>query len=81
MKRQFDSTSETKNVCDFYFNLSQPKKVSNVGTAQEVKTFACSCGVERKVKTKSGYSNLMSHIKEQHVDYEKVYQEHIAKVY
>ena len=43
-------------------------KISELGAADQV--FKCSCGVERKQKSGTGYSNLMSHLKEKHPNWE-----------
>ena len=80
MKRVSSDTLDNKGLCDFFFTLSNPILVEKAGTIKEVKTFTCSCGSKRKVKTKSGYTNLMSHIKDQHPDYETLYKEHLDKV-
>jgi hypothetical protein len=39
--------------------------------------FKCSCGTLRKQKKGSGYSNLMSHLKDKHSDWEEIYNNFI----
>lgn len=59
-KRKLDDAQPTsKEICEFYYKVTQR---DDDGTHH----CECSCGVKRKFKLNTGYTNLMSHIKEQH---------------
>jgi hypothetical protein len=51
------------DICTFFF----------IQTSEGV--YQCKCGIKRKRQKTSGYTNLMSHLKEKHPDWEKVYSE------
>ncbi len=54
-----------KSVCQLFFGKQPIKDM----------IWKCSCGTERKCNVrKSGYNNLMTHIKQQHPDYEEIYR-------
>ena len=53
MKNMSNTKLESKEICDLFF--------SKVPGSDDV--FKCCCGTTRKKQKKSGYSNLMSHIK------------------
>ena len=46
-------------------------RISELGATDQV--FKCSCGVERKQKKGAGFSNLMSHLREKHEDWEDMF--------
>jgi hypothetical protein len=54
------------DACSLFFT-----KVSETGSEQ---VFKCSCGTTRKQKKGSGFSNLMSHLREKHDDWEQLYE-------
>ncbi len=53
----------------FFENESSMEKVGNTITR-----FKCNCGVVRTQNLKKGFTNLISHIKEQHPDWEDIMQ-------
>ena len=55
------------DVCSLFFT-----KVTETGSEQ---VFKCSCGTTRKRKKGFGFTNLMSHLKEKHDDWEQLYEE------
>ena len=55
------------DACSLFFT-----KISETGSEQ---VFKCSCGTTRKQKKGSGFSNLMSHLREKHDDWEQLYEE------
>ena len=57
--------SDSADICSLFFT-----KVSENGMDQ---LFKCNCGTLRKQKKSSGFSNLMSHLKEKHEDWEELY--------
>jgi hypothetical protein len=55
----------SKSICQLYFG-KQPIK-DNI--------WKCSCGIQRKCNiSKSGYNNLLTHVKQQHPDYEEMFR-------
>lgn len=72
MKRA-NSTKIDLKIIKFYFNNFDNPRVALV----EDKTYhylKCQCGKERKIKPKSGYTNLFQHIESQHPNYESDFQ-------
>lgn len=59
-----------KEICDFYF--TQESVTGGVGT------FVCTCGISKKQKTASGYTNLQVHINTHHKNwYEEMQSVHL----
>ena len=58
-------TFESAEICPLFFI-----KFSENGMEQ---VFKCNCGTVRKQKKASGFSNLMSHLREKHEDWEELY--------
>ena len=57
----------SSEACSLFFT-----RVSDTGSEQ---VFKCSCGTTRKQKKGSGFSNLMSHLREKHGDWEQIYED------
>lgn len=57
----------SSEVCSLFFT-----RISDSGSEQ---VFKCSCGTTRKQKKGSGFSNLMSHLREKHCDWEQLYED------
>jgi hypothetical protein len=55
------------DVCSLFFT-----KICETGSDQ---VFKCSCGTTRKKKKGSGFSNLMSHLRAEHNDWEQIYKD------
>lgn len=68
MKRGTDTSSEVftnQQIVDSFFKITNSFKEGD----KSINVYQCRCGANRKVKEKTGYSNLMSHITQQHPDY------------
>lgn len=59
--------SNTKEICDLFF-----KKIKESGSEE---VYECNCGTTRKKQKSSGYTNLMSHLREKHDDWEQLYND------
>ena len=60
----------TSDVIDYFFPASKRIACTKPEDVGKVK-FVCNCGTTRVCLLKTGFSNLMSHIRSQHPNYEK----------
>ena len=58
----------SKELATTYFEEIESKEVGN----KTVTTFKCRCGTKRSQDLKKGYVNLVSHIKNQHLDWQEI---------
>lgn len=75
MKRRLSDKEQRdkKIVQSFFPNLNNPV-IINGENGKVIHQVMCRCGIQRKIKPKSGLTNLWGHIKEQHPNYEAEYQ-------
>jgi hypothetical protein len=61
-KKSADDNKSTKEIVKFFF------------TEKTTGVWICRCSCERKQAAKTGYSNLMSHLRADHPDYEETFK-------
>ena len=64
--------TDTADIISLFYTITEI-----VGNNQ---VFKCSCGTERKQKKGAGYSNLMSHLKDKHGEWESVYNQEFKNI-
>lgn len=78
-RRLSDAEQKSLNVVKYYYP-ALPVVSQADARGKVTHTYTCRCGATRKQKAKSGYTNLWSHIKEQHADWEEEYQRHVESL-